>query len=130
MKGEVLHKFIYFVLMKKNSKAEEFLTTVLMRLVDAAELDQYFPNGKANEYTQDHNFVNISFINPGSLKNSPVWDPVPKDNSKHTINKKPSGTLYTWGFNQLMMILQQQWEKLYKEGELNQDTIINTVSVD
>ena len=62
------------------------MTTVLTqskRLVDAAELDQYFPNGKANEYTQDHNFVNISFINPVSLKNSPVWDLVPKDHSKH-----------------------------------------------
>ena len=109
------------------------MTTVLTqskRLVDAAELDQYFPNGKANEYTQDHNFVNISFINPVSLKNSPVWDLVPKDHSKHTTDKPSSGTLYTWGFNQLMTILQQQWEKLYQEGELNQDTIINTVSVD
>ena len=48
MKGEVLRTQIHLLCLdENNSKAEEFLTTVLTqskRLVDAAELDQYFPN--------------------------------------------------------------------------------------
>ena len=112
-----------------QSQAEKLLTTILThkeKLLDATKLDRYFPKGKANEYTQDRIFVNVSFINPVLITENARWDMVPKHKVGYgDLVDLPFGTLYEWGLDKLKS-LQQEWETLHKEGKLDQDTVINT----
>ena len=125
----------------ENSEAENILTTVLThkeKPIDGPKLEQYFPNEKANEYTQDRMFVNVSFINPVSITEDAKWDTVPKNNKGQGNIFNPSfNTLYEWGLHKLKSLQnesgmekvqswQQEWEALNKKGKLNQVTTINT----
>ena len=127
---------------EEHSEAENVLTTILThmeKLVDGPKLKEYFPNGKANEYTQvNRMFVNVSFINPVSITEDAEWDTVPKNNKRQGNISNPSfNTLYEWGLHKLKSLqheygmekvqsLQLEWEALNKKGKLNQVTTINT----
>ena len=116
---------------KQNpSKAEKLLTTALThmeKLIDDTKLQQYFPDGKANEFTQSRMFVNVSFINPVSITGEASWEKIPKaDMGYGNIIDPPFRNLYEWGLHKLKL-LQEEWETLQKEGKLKHDTPINTV---
>ena len=112
-----------------NSEAEKLLTAFLTREkqpIDGVKLEKFFPAHRPNEYTQDHMFVNVSFINPVSIAENAQWDTVRKDKFKYGDRINP---LYEWGKDKLKHCydLQQEWERLYKQGKLNQDTVIRTI---
>ena len=105
---------IHLLCLNKNEEKGKLLAAMLDKQ-KLANLKKYFPNDKANEYTDEKCFVNVSFINPVSLTNAGVvrWTKVKKDKSHRTgshgylTKEQAKEKLLQWGEVQL----QSSWRK-------------------